>query len=56
MLCNCINSIEGFRIRHGLMDGQFEPICGDLEVMGMMLNTASNNDHVPEIERYIWTV
>jgi hypothetical protein len=54
MLCDYQQ--HGFRVKHALMDGQFEPIHGDLAVMGMMLNTASNNEHMPEIERYIWTV
>jgi hypothetical protein len=38
------------------MDGQFEPLRGDLAEMGIMLNTTSNNEHVPDIECYICTV
>ena len=38
------------------MDGQFEPLRGNLAELGILLNTASNNEHVPEIERQIRTV
>ena len=38
------------------MDGQFEPLCGDLAEMGIQLNTVSNSEHVPEIERQIRTL
>ena len=38
------------------MDGQFEPICGDLASLGITLNTVANDDHVPEVERYICTL
>ena len=35
------------------MDGQFESIRGDLAEMQINLNTVSNDEHVPEVERYI---
>ncbi len=35
------------------MDGQFEPLRGDLAEIHITLNTAGHDDHVPEIERYI---
>ena len=38
------------------MDGQFEPLRGNLAKLGILLNTASNDEHVPEIERQIRTV
>ena len=38
------------------MDGQFEPLRGNLAELGIILNTASNDEHVPEIERQIQTV
>ena len=38
------------------MDGQFEPLRGNLAGLGILLNTASNDEHVPEIERQIRTV
>ena len=47
---------QGFRIRNAFMDGQFEPLRGNLAELGIMLNTASNDEHVPEIETQIRTV
>ena len=47
---------RGFRIRNAFMDGQFEPLRGNLAELGIVLNTASNDEHVPEIERQIRTV
>ena len=47
---------RGFRIRNAFMDGQFEPLRGNLAELGIVLNTASNDEHVPEIERQICTV
>ena len=47
---------RGFQIRNALMDGQFEPLRGNLAELGIVLNTASNDEHVPEIERQIRTV
>jgi hypothetical protein len=39
-----------------LMDGEFEPLRGDLANMGITLNTSSRNKHVPKIERHISTL
>ena len=47
---------RGFQIRNAFMDGQFEPLRGNLAELGILLNTASNDEHVPEIERQIRTV
>ena len=47
---------RGFQIRNAFMDGQFEPLRGNLAELGIVLNTASNDEHVPEIERQIRTV
>ena len=47
---------RGFRPIYALMDGQFEPLRGDLAKMGLQLNTVSNDEHVPEIERQIRTL
>ena len=44
---------QGFRPIYALMDGQFDPLRGDLAEMGLQLNTVSNDEHVPEIERQI---
>jgi hypothetical protein len=49
-------SKRGFIITHLLMDGEFEPMRGDLAAMRINLNTTSNNEHVPEIERHIRTL
>ena len=47
---------RGFQIRNAFMDGQFEPLRGNLAELGIILNTTSNDEHVPEIERQIRTV
>ena len=47
---------RGFRPVYALMDGQFEPLRGDLADLGIQLNTVSNDEHVPEIERQIRTL
>ena len=47
---------QGFRPIYTLMDGQFEPLRGDLAEMGIQLNTVSNDEHIPEIERQIRTL
>ena len=47
---------HGFQIQNAFMDGQFEPLRGNLAKLGIILNTASNDEHVPEIERQIHTV
>lgn len=46
----------GFIVTEIAMDGQFEPIRGDLADIHIGLNTAGHDDHVPEIERHIRTV
>ena len=47
---------RGFQIQNAFMDGQFEPLRGNLAELGITLNTASNDEHVPKIERQIRTV
>ena len=47
---------QGFIIQTLLMDGQFEFLRANTANMGMTLNTVSNNEHVPDIERCIRTV
>jgi len=47
---------RGFQLIDILMDGQFEPLQGDLAAMGIQLNTVSNDEHVSEIKHYIRTV
>ena len=38
------------------MDGQFEPLRGELATLGMNLNTVSCGEQVPEIELYMRTL
>ena len=55
----CIHQLYmqwGFRVTEVLMDGQFEPLHGDLAELGIYLNVVSANEHVPEIEHFICTV
>jgi hypothetical protein len=47
---------RGFVISTLLMDGEFDSIRGDLADMQITLNTVSNDEHVPDVERYIRTV
>jgi hypothetical protein len=51
-----IYALPGFKVTHGHVNGEFEPMRGDLQATGMALNVVSNDEHVPEIERYIRTV
>ena len=46
---------RGFVISTLLMDGQFESLRGNLAELQISLNTVSNNEHVPDIERHIQT-
>jgi len=47
---------RGFHVTTILADRGFECIRNSLAEMGISLNTASRNKHVPEVERYIRTV
>jgi hypothetical protein len=49
---------RGFHIKTVHADGEFAPLKTLIEAMpgGPMVNLASANDHVPEIERRIWVV
>ena len=47
---------RGFRVTTILLDGQFEPLRGELSTIGITLNTPSEDEHVPDVERYIRTV
>ena len=46
--CHCC-----YKIIHLLIDGQFEPIHGDLASLRITLNTVPNDEHAPEVEWYI---
>ena len=39
-----------------LMDGEFGHLHGELAGMGVTLNKTSRDEHIGDIERYIWTV
>ena len=47
---------RGFVVSTLLMDGQFDSLRGDLAEMQITLNTVSNDEHVPEVERHIRTL
>jgi hypothetical protein len=47
---NAIYNNRGFRITMGYTDNEFEPMRGDFLDLGVELNVASNDEHVPEIE------
>jgi hypothetical protein len=47
---------RGFRVETLLMDGEFEPLRGELSILGITLNTVSRGEHVPEAERRIRTL
>jgi hypothetical protein len=53
---SAIYTRRGFRITMGHTDNEFEPMRGDFLDLGMELNAVSNDEHVPEIQRYIRTV
>ena len=48
--------MRGFILSVLKMDGEFEPIRGELAGMHVLLNTTAENEHVPEVERRIRTV
>ena len=47
---------RGFCPIYALMNGQFEPLCGDFAEIGIQLNIVSIHDHVPESEHQIRTL
>ena len=51
-----IYSRRGFIITTLLMDGQFDVLRADLAEIQITLNTVSNDEHVPEVERHIRTL
>ena len=62
MLLDAVKKIQqvyhhrDFEIIHLLMDGQFEPISGELSNLRITLNTVANDEHVPEVEWYVRTL
>ena len=61
-LVQCIKNVmqvyskRGFAVRRINMDLQFQPIKGAVEALHLDLNVVSEDEHVPEIERYIRTI
>ena len=51
-----IYSKRGFRVNEAHTDNEFEPMRAQLMDVKVNLNVASNNEHIPEIERHIRTV
>jgi len=47
---------RGFRVQQCNGDGEFEVLRADLADVGAQLNIAAENEHVPEVERYIRTL
>jgi acetolactate synthase regulatory subunit len=47
---------RGFVVTTLHMDGEFETLRGELADLQVTLNTASNDEHVPEVERHIRTL
>ena len=50
-----IYRIRGFVLKFVLADNQFASLSEDLASLGIQLNCVAENEHVPEIERYIRT-
>ena len=46
----------GFKVTTALMDGEFVLLRGGLAELGLRLNETSRDEHMGEIERYIWMV
>ena len=38
------------------MDGEFEPMCGNLADLGISLNEAARDEHVGEVEHFMCTL
>lgn len=47
---------RGFKIVSVMADNEFEPLRADVTSLGPHLNVVANNEHVPEVERFIRTI
>ena len=47
---------RGFRVTLGMMDNEFEHLRADFVNLGLELNVVANDEHVPEVERYVRTI
>jgi hypothetical protein len=61
-ILECIRNVRNIYVKRGFIleiievDGQFEPLRGDLAEMGITLNKCSREEHVPVAERRIRTL
>jgi hypothetical protein len=61
-ILDCIKTVRNIYVKRGFIleiievDGQFEPLRGDLAEMGITLNKCSREEHVPVAERRIRTL
>ena len=46
----------GFRVTQALMDGKFEPMRVELAEIGVALITTAHDEHIGNIERFIWMI
>ena len=46
----------GFLVQMAHADSEFEPLWGSLAQAGSSLNVCSNDEHVPKVEHFIWTI
>jgi len=51
-----VYNARGCTIKHILTDGQFQCLRKSLQREGIMLNITAQDEHVPEVERYIFTI
>jgi hypothetical protein len=51
-----IYALQGFRVWHRHVHGEFAPTRNAMLDISILLNVVSQNEHVPEVERYIWTI
>jgi len=54
-VCNMYQG-RGFRVTAVMMDGKFESLRGELGAHGVLMNTASREEHVPDAKRRIRTL
>jgi len=47
---------RGLKVKHILADRQFVCLRKTLELQRIMLNVTAQDEHVPEVERYICTI
>ena len=48
--------IRGFVVRSAKMDPNFLPLTANLAEKQILMNWCTENKHIPDIERCVWTV